>query len=274
MRNHHFVPAAQVPHTVRAAHWFIFRDTRLLVLVGSGSVTVPFILEPVALGLTTVRSQFVGYLDGVPCFSAEIAPDTPPPPDMQFQGLRTLYPLLDEAIFWVAARAVQIVDWDRTHQFCGQCGTPTTTKVDEHVKICPNCALTNYPRLAPAIIVAVERGDRLLLASNARFPRGFYSVLAGFVEAGESLEQTVAREIMEEVGISVSDIRYFGSQPWPFPHSLMIAFQAQYAGGDLVLQKSEIRDADWFSADKLPQLPPPLSIARQLIDDFVRRHSG
>lgn len=252
----------------------MFRDNQLLVRVGSGSASVPLIVEPVEVGLTTVRSQFVGYLDDTPCFSAEINPDTPTPPDMQFQGLRTLYPLLDEAIFWVAARAVQIVDWDRTHQFCGQCGAPTETKADEHVKICPNCALTNYPRLAPAIIVAVERGDKLLLANNARFPRGFYSVLAGFVEAGESLEQTVAREIKEEVGIAVDNIRYFGSQPWPFPHSLMIAFQAQYAGGEFVLEASEIKAADWFSADNLPQLPPPLSIARQLIDDFVRRHSA
>jgi NAD+ diphosphatase len=134
--------------------------------------------------------------------------------------------------------------------------------------------LTNYPRLAPAVIVAVERDDQLLLANNARFPRGFYSVLAGFVEAGESLEQTVAREIKEEVGITVSDIRYFGSQPWPFPHSLMIAFQAKYADGEFVLEEAEIADAGWFSADNLPQLPPPLSIARRLIDDFVRRNSA
>jgi NAD+ diphosphatase len=134
---------------------------------------------------------------------------------------------------------------------------------------CPACGLTAYPRLTPAVIVRVSRGDELLLAQGVRFPGAFYSVLAGFVEPGESLEDTIHREILEEVGVEVTDLRYFGSQPWPFPHSLMIGFTAEYAGGQLRPAPDELRDAGWFRWDALPLLPGRLSIARRLIDAFV-----
>jgi len=136
---------------------------------------------------------------------------------MTFEGLRKIYGRLDEDLFWIAARAVQIVDWDRTHQFCGRCGVPLRTKTTERAKECPQCGLLHFPRLAPAIIVLVERDNKLLLARSRHFPSGMYSVIAGFVEPGESLEEAVVREMKEEVGISVKDIKYFGSQPWPFP---------------------------------------------------------
>jgi NAD+ diphosphatase len=191
--------------------------------------------------LLPLRQEYLGYLSAaesngsiVHCYAAEVAGDTPPPADMAFEGLRGLYTRLENYEFWLAARAVQIVDWDRTHQFCSRCGTPTIDQEHERAKRCPNCGLLSYPRLAPAIIVRVERtgpdGQRqILLARNNRFPRGFYSVLAGFVEPGETLEECVQREIFEETSIQVENIRYFGSQPWPFPHSLMIAFVAEYA---------------------------------------------
>jgi NAD+ diphosphatase len=141
---------------------------------------------------------------------------------------------------------------------------------------CPACGLSSYPRLAPAIIIAVVRrtdnGPRLLLARNHRFPPGRYSVVAGFVEPGESLEECAEREVLEEVGIRIANLRYFGSQPWPFPHSLMVAFTAEYAGGAITLDGSEIADAGWFAADALPQLPPRMSIARRLIDWFAAEH--
>jgi NAD+ diphosphatase len=143
----------------------------------------------------------------------------------------------------------------------------------ERAKKCPNCGLLHFPRLAPAIIVAIERGDRLLMARSRRFTTGMYSVLAGFVEPGESLEETVAREVKEEVGISLKDIKYFGSQPWPFPHSLMIGFTATYASGEIVMDDSEIEDAGWFTVDSLPPLPGKISIARKLIDGFIEKHS-
>jgi NAD+ diphosphatase len=172
-------------------------------------------------------------------------------------------------LFWVAGRAIQIVEWDRTHQFCGHCASPMVAKTAERAKECPQCGLTNFPRLAPAVIVAVVRDNQILLARSHRHPAGFYSVLAGFVEPGETLEEAVAREIKEEVGIEVGDIRYFGSQPWPFPHSLMIGFTAVYAGGEIRCDETEIEEAGWFAADALPQIPGPISISRRLIDWFV-----
>jgi NAD+ diphosphatase len=194
---------------------------------------------------------------------------------MAFQGLRQLFFSLGEPLFYVIGRAIQIVDWDRNHQFCGRCSTLTEIVPGERARKCPQCGLSSYPRLSPAMIVRVERngenGQEILLARANRFPPGFYSVLAGFVEPGETLEQCVEREVKEEVGIEVKNIRYFGSQSWPFPNSLMIAFTAEYASGNLTLDPSEILDAGWYSPDSLPQIPPSISIARRLIDDFVDR---
>jgi len=142
----------------------------------------------------------------------------------------------------------------------------------ERAKRCPKCGLLHFPRLAPAIIVLVERGDKLLMARSRHFASGMYSVLAGFVEPGESLEEAVIREVKEEVGISIKDIQYFGSQSWPFPHSLMIGFTATYEGGEISMDDTEIEDAGWFSIDKLPPLPGKISIARKLIDWFITKH--
>jgi len=163
------------------------------------------------------------------------------------------------------------VDWDRTHQFCGRCGAPMEAKATERAKLCPRCGLHHFPRLAPAVIVLVERGHALLLARSRHFTQGMYSVIAGFVEPGETLEEAVVREVREETGISIRDIKYFGSQPWPFPHSLMIGFTAAYESGEIVLEDSEIEDAGWFTRDNLPPLPGKISIARRLIDGFLEK---
>ena len=187
--------------------------------------------------------------------------------------MRALFGLLDENLIWVAGRANQLVDWRRIHRYCGRCGHATEDKPDERARICPRCGLINYPRLSPAIIVAVVKGDRILLARNKRFRRPFYSVLAGFVEPGETLEECVAREVGEEVGISLANIRYFGSQPWPFPNSLMVGFVAEHAGGEIAVDNRELTDARWFSAGNLPPIPPRISIARRLIDWFVETRS-
>ncbi len=188
---------------------------------------------------------------------------------MVFKGLRGLFALLDEDAFRLAVRAIQIVDWDRDHQFCGRCGEPTEEQAAERSKKCPRCGLTAYPRLSPAVIVLVARGDQILLARSPHFVAGMYSTLAGFVDPGETLEQAVAREIREEVGVEVTNVRYFGSQPWPFPNSLMIGFRADYAGGEIVIDGEEIEDAGWFRAGGLPRIPPRISIARALIEDFL-----
>jgi NAD+ diphosphatase len=179
-----------------------------------------------------------------------------------------------EGTFGLAGRAMHVIDWATTNRFCGRCGTATVLSTKERSMTCPACGLSAYPRIAPAIIVLVRRGDQALLARNAKFPGAFYSTLAGFSDIGESLEETLAREVREEVGIEVRDIRYFGSQPWPFPHSLMIGFTAQWASGEIRVDGEEIADAQWFSWSELPPIPPPISIARRLIDAWVEELRG
>jgi NAD+ diphosphatase len=175
----------------------------------------------------------------------------------------------------VAGRAVQLVEWRRTHRFCGRCATPTEDAPGERALRCPACGLMAFPRLAPAVIMLVERDDgRALLARNAMFPMKMFSCLAGFVEPGETLEDAVRREILEEVAIEVGEVEYRGSQPWPFPHQLMIGFGARYVSGDIVVDGTEIAEADWFAPDDLPNVPPAgMSIAGTLIQEWIRRVS-
>jgi NAD+ diphosphatase len=280
LTNHTFRPAVQPPQPApEAAYWFAFHDHKLLVTTqehdaassdpDTAGAMVPWAQSLEALGLSPLRTQYLGRLDQQACFSAELGEGEQPPPGMKLVDLRRLYGLLDEDFFWIASRAVQIVDWDRTHQFCSVCATPLQSAANERVKICPACGYSSYPRLAPAIIVAVVRGDRLLLARSHRHPPGRFSVLAGFVEPGETLEECLRREVQEEVGIQVKNIRYFGSQPWPFPHSLMIAFTCEYAAGEIVLEEQEMAEAGWYTAGNLPRIPPRISISRALIDWFV-----
>lgn len=250
---------------------FAFRERHLLVRLADGGPAVPTWaeLEPPPGGSATVRRQYLGTLDGRAVFSAELAAEAEPEGGFAVEGLRALHGRLDDELFWLAARAAQIVDWDRDHQFCSRCGGATEDHPTDRAKRCPRCALVQYPRLAPAAIVLVERGDEMLLARSPHFAPGVYSTLAGFVETGESLEETVAREIREEVGVEVRDVRYFGSQPWPFPHSLMVGFRADWAAGELVWDGQEIEDAGWFRWDRPPALPSKASIARSLIEAFL-----
>ncbi len=272
--NPTFVSLITPPEEITdGAYWFIFHNHRLLIQNQGDNTNVPFLANISNLDLPIIRTHYMGYVAGDPkwhCFVGEIVEDVALPEGMAFVGLRSLYNQIGDEMFWLGGRAVQIVDWDRTHQFCGRCGQETEYASDRGKK-CPNCGLSSYPKLSPAIIVSITRNDgaELLLARGARHPSGFYSVLAGFVEPGETLETCVRREIMEEVGLDVKNVRYFGSQPWPFPNSLMIAFTCEYAGGEIVMQEEEIADAGWFTPNNMPQVPPSLSISRALIDDFV-----
>ncbi len=262
------------------AYWFIFRGYRLLVNDQLPEVNIPETKSLKGFEEKVIRRQYLGYLNGpsgsIHCYSAEVSKEVISPEGMEFQSLRQLFGRLDESFLSLAGRAVQIVDWDRTHQFCGRCGRPVKQLSYERAKKCPNCHLTSYPRLAPAIIVSIERDNdgrkEILLAHNQRNPNGFYSVLAGFVEPGESLEDCVRREIYEEVGLRVKNIRYFGSQPWPFPNSLMIGFTAEYDTGEIRLEVEEIDDAGWYLPENLPNVPSSISIARRLIDSFVDKN--
>lgn len=261
-----FHPAIQEPETAdRAALWFVFRGNDLLVSPAGlpAGLAFPFPSLPV------LRRQFLGYQDEQPCFSVEVENAAPAPAGYEWSGLRPLFGRFPDDLFWLAARAIQIVDWDRTHQFCGRCGRPVTPRAAERAKECAACGLLVFPRIAPAVIVRITRGSEILLARARHFVPNLFSVIAGFVEPGETLEQAARREIREEVGLDVRDLRYFASQPWPFPHSLMIAFTAEYAGGEIQVDGHELEEAHWFTADRLPTIPGPLSISRRLIDDFI-----
>ena len=253
------------------ALWFMFRKGRMLVYRGE-PIDVPQAVAPEDLGLDTLFRREIGTLGGQRCYAAELKPDTEPPEGMSFRDLRGLLIGADEGFFAMAGRAKQIVEWHETHRFCGRCGGETVPSSTELAKKCPRCGILFYPRLSPAVIVLVRRGDSVLLARSPGFPPGMYSVLAGFVEPGESIEEAISREVREEVGVEVENARYFGSQPWPFPHSLMIGFTADYAGGELRVEPTEIEDAGWFGVDDLPPLPPEISIARAMIDSFVAQH--
>lgn len=264
-----FVTATRPPQGSEGpAWWFLFVGQKILVKT-SGKAELPLIQDPSALGLRPIRTLYLGALGGVTCCLGEIGANAELPPGMSLIGLRQLFGSVDEDLFWVAGRAFQTLEFERNHRYCGGCGSLTEEKRNERAKICPKCALTVFPRMSPAMIVAVRRETQILLARAPRFPEGLYSVLAGFVEPGESLEQCVQREVREEVGLEVRSIRYFGSQPWPFPNSLMVAFTAEYAGGEVRIDGTEIVDAGWFTSADLPAIPDKISIARRLIDAFV-----
>ncbi|MGD0423492.1 MAG: NAD(+) diphosphatase [Candidatus Bathyarchaeia archaeon] len=254
------------------AWWFAIQEDKLLVQQDSAK-TIPILKDFAELALPVLRQHYLGRLGGLHCFTVEVPKGANPPAGMRFEGLRQIYGQMDETAYSVAGRALQIIDWDRTHLFCGRCGSETRTHLTERAKECPQCGLLHYPRLAPAIIVLIQRGPEVLLARARRFETPMYSTLAGFVEPGETLEEAVVREVKEESGITVKEIRYFGSQPWPFPHSLMIGFTANYSSGEITVSDGENVDVRWFTADSLPQLPGKLSIARKLIDWFVEEQA-
>jgi NAD+ diphosphatase len=263
-----FVAACTGPARLELpALWFVFRGSQILVARDEKGATLPLVREPGELGLPIMRTQYLGTLGETHCIAAEADETTEARQGLQWSGLRALFGALDDSLFALAGRAFQIMDWDRSHQFCGRCGTRTEVKAGERVRACPKCGQLHYPRIAPAVMALVRRGSDFLLARSPHFPPGMYSALAGFAEPGETLEQTLVREVKEEVGIEVGNLRYFASQPWPFPHSLMIAFHCDYAGGELSPDLTEIEAADWFNPNRLPPaLPSPISISRRLIE--------
>jgi NAD+ diphosphatase len=250
---------------------FAFIDNRLVIAGQADQApAIPTLAELAAAGVSGTR-HYLGELSGAPCV-AVIAPDgAPDPRGLAAVGLRSVFPTLAEPLLALAGRALQIAEWERTHRFCGRCGTATRDREGERAKECPACGLVAYPRVSPAMMALVTRGRELLLARAHRFPGAMYSALAGFVEAGETIEDCIRREVREEVNVDVTDIRYFSSQSWPFPHSLMIAYTAEYAGGDMRPSDPEIADAKWFTLDALPALPNRVSIARRLIEATIER---
>jgi NAD+ diphosphatase len=251
---------------------FAFAGSDMLILDSpSGSPDVPRWSDLRDWDVSAVRYQYLGTLRGEPCWSAELPPGVLVPETAALSGLRPLYDVLPESHYAVAGRAAQIVAWDRDHQHCGRCGDPTERVAGERGRRCPRCDLTAYPRVSPAIIVLIERDDRILLARGRAFVPRRFGIIAGFVEPGESLEDAVRREVREEVGIEIDSVDYFGSQPWPFPHGIMIGFRAMHLRGEITLGDGELAEAGWYGADDLPEIPAKLSIARRLIDDWASR---
>ncbi len=249
---------------------FVFRGHELLVR--EADLALPD--EPVcaAFGVTSAQLLPVGMLGQHYCGTAWVMRDATPAPGYVFIGLRRLFGAIDEQVLAVASRALQIAEWARTHRYCGACGAPMQAVAGERCFACPACGHACYPRIAPAMMTLVKRGDSILLARHTGRAGARFTALAGFLEAGESIEDAIHREVFEEVGLTVRDLKYFGSQFWPFPHSLMIAFTAEYAGGELVVDRNEISEARWFGpGDSMPEIPPPVSIAAALINAHLPR---
>lgn len=218
------------------------------------------------LPLLDDRMHLVGEMGGCVYRCACLGEGARPTPGLSFRSLRSLFGTWSDDMLAVASRASQISEWARSHRYCGACGTATVIADGERCMRCPACGLSSYPRVSPSMMVLVKKGEAILLARNGVWPQNRYSALSGFVEPGESVEEAVHREVMEEAGIKVHKLNYFGSQSWPFPHSLMIAFTAEYLSGDITVDGTEIADARWFGPrDVLPDLPTRISISSALI---------
>lgn len=210
---------------------------------------------------------------GKDVIARDLLPDESIPEGLQLVPIRQLLTLWNSKQFEDASRAVQLLEWRRNHKFCSHCGNKTVPHSKEFAMICPSCNYHQYPRVQPCVITIITRGDdEVLLARNARNPRPVYGLIAGFVEVGETLEEAVRRETLEEVGIEVKNLQYLASQPWPFPSNLMLAFRAEYAGGELQLQEEEIADAAFFKFDQLPEIPFAGSIAHAMIMHVTQGH--
>jgi NAD+ diphosphatase len=223
--------------------------------------------------LSVLSEHGIGHFDGEPVYLLVLKQ----PADVDgctWQGLRQFMLEGDFDVYKKLGYAAQISTWAREHRFCGSCGLPMQQVQGERAMYCEHCNLRHYPRISPSMIVLVTRGDEILLARSPRFVTGVYSTLAGFAEPGESVEDCVRREVMEEVQLKVKNIQYMGSQCWPFPHSMMLGFHAEYESGDIVPQVDEIEDAGWFHVTDLPPLPANRSIARYLIDSYLAERLG
>lgn len=250
---------------------FAFQSGRLVVRALTSRESEPLKLRDLQTA-QFVTSVYLGVFGDRECFALNLSSNAVLPSDLKTEDLRDALSRLDEVTSGVVSRALQLVQWRVGHSFCGYCGSPTEPQSNELALRCRSCDQLYFPRIAPAVITMVERDDRILLARNKGFRGDYYSVLAGFVEPGETLEAAVAREVSEEVGIQVDDIRYFGSQSWPFPNQLMVAFTARHTTGEIKIQATELIDANWFAADQLPALPRKGGMGRRLIDCFVAKH--
>ena len=283
-----FSPAAARPPALSERPlWFLCGENEVVLRREPGApvaetlppnaALLPSTSEVTALGLDPTQAVLLGTLSGEQCLALPFTGGKAAlPPALGLVGLRKLWSLLDGVLFPIAGRANQLCHHYASSRFCGRCGAPNERDANPKSRAvkCPACALSVWPRISPAIITLVRRGEEALLANSGRFPVPFFSTLAGFSEPGESLEETLVREVEEEVGVKVVNVNYFGSQPWPFPNSLMMGFTAQWGSGEIAVDGVEIKEAHFFRATELPMIPPKLSIARRLIDAWVMEITG
>jgi NAD+ diphosphatase len=245
-------------------HHLVFRGDELLVHATDFSLPDAAVCS--ALGVNVEATYAVGMWNERHYRTAWVEKDAVATPDYEFRKLRSLFGTLDLELMAIAGRGFQIAEWARTHRYCGVCATPMQTAENEHCMKCPECGMSAYPRISPAMMVLVKKGDAILLARHAQSPTGRHSALAGFLEPGESVEDAIHREVFEEVGLKVRDLKYFGSQSWPFPHSLMVAFTAEYESGEITPDPAEIAEARWYGPqEELPPVAFNISIAFALI---------
>ena len=262
--------AASEPFPSEVLPWvepllFVFRGSA--VLVHTDTLALPSAAQAGLPRAAPARWHTLGHWRGRSTRTAWVDADFEAPAGQSFVNLRALFGAHPDEVLGLAGRAAQIAEWSRTHQFCGACATPMQLEAGERAYKCPACAMTAYPRISPAMMVLIRRGNEVLLARHTNSPTARFTALAGFLEAGESIEEAIHREVMEEVGLKVHNLRYFNSQSWPFPHSLMIAFTADYESGDITIDPSEIAEARWFSTQEpIPHTYPTVSISGLLIN--------
>lgn len=253
--------------------WFVFQRDKLVVYQDQRGTRVLEEQDIDRFALVPFATHLIGTFRQRLVYTARVPDQAGLPEPLFLLDLRRLAMQGNEFLFTLAGRAHQIQRWDVDHTFCSRCGTATVNHPRDRAKLCPACGYTQYPRISPCIITLISRGSSILLARSPQWPLSLFSTLAGFVEPGETLEQAVCREVFEEVGIQVGNLTYYGSQPWPFPHSLMVGFHGEYLGGDIEVDGVEISEAHWFPIDQLPTIPPPGSISHQLIQDHLARYS-
>jgi len=251
------------------AFWLLFRGHDLLVLEQDSVISLPMVDDVAIAPFAPNAVLFLGTLNGTPCMTGEVSAECLLPDGWRTTDIRGLFDHVDEAAYTVVGYASQILRWQRSSRFCPVCGQALDGFGEQWMRQCSQCNYIGYPPVTPAILLLIHDGPKVLLAHKSGWgPR--YSIIAGFVEPGETLEACAQREAFEEVGVEVTDVTYIGNQPWPFPHQLMVGFMARYAGGEITPDQVEIDKAAWFRYDQLPDLPPPLSLSRQLIMQWVK----
>lgn len=253
--------------------WFLFFNDQLLFI--GDPFTLPTTADSTSLQPYFTRAFEIGHIEGEKYACAELSAHITLHPNFKTMPLRQALSAIHSMQYSLAVKSFSILQWDKNHQFCSRCAAPTTREAKEGFeRRCPTCHLSFFPRISPSIIVLIKKNNQLLMARSPHFLPGVFGLIAGFVEAGETLEEAVHREVREEVGIEIKNLQYFGSQAWPFPDSLMVGFMAEYSKGKLRINPQEIEKAGWYRYDKLPGRPSvSISIATQLLDTFIRNNA-